>query len=96
MKVKALLITALILAGAYGLIFRDSDPFLMGFEGRVVRVWKESIPMVSTGSPESLNMLEVETATGRITVEVPLSVWGEARSAKHVVKKRFSNKYVFQ
>ena len=89
------LVFSLLLGGAYWLL-KDEVHFLMGYQGKIVRVYRDEVANGSTGGINSDTMVEIETAGGRVKVEVPHNVFVDARPGMTITKRRFSNRVILQ
>jgi hypothetical protein len=85
-----------LVAGAAFWFLKDDVHFLMGYQGTVVRAFREDVSNASTGGVLSDTLLEVETAAGRITLKVPHNVYVDAKPGKSIIKRRFSNRVIIQ
>lgn len=86
------LVPLAIVAAAVAFLFRDEVHFLRSYEGTVVRVFRDDTMNASTGAYSTDPMMEIDTKHGRITVEVPLSTFHDARPGMTVKKRPFSNR----
>mgnify|MGYP000656006290 CR=1 FL=1 len=91
-RLASAVVPFLVVAAAVFFLLRDEVHFLRSYEGRVVRAYNEVMGDASTGGVNSDHMVEIETGSGRIQVEVPLSVFNQARAGMFIRKRPFSSK----